>query len=168
MRARRIPLFVIGLVLCLALNASSQDEEKKGPKKGPPDKKKGPPRFELGKVLPPFVREELDLSADQEKQIADIEKEVRAKLLKILTDDQKRKIETLKGPKAPPDGKEKGPKGAPDGKSKEFKDEAKVAPASGIQWYATWESGLKEAGRSGKPIFLVSAAPHCAGVSGTW
>src|SRR5262245_23310204 len=36
----------------------------------------------------------------------------------------------------------------------------------GIQWFATWESGLREAQRSGRPILLVSAAPHCAGVSG--
>lgn len=40
--------------------------------------------------------------------------------------------------------------------------------AAGIQWFATWESGLKEARRTGKPILLVSAAPHCAGVSGIW
>jgi hypothetical protein len=39
---------------------------------------------------------------------------------------------------------------------------------SGIQWFATWESGLDEANRTGKPILLVSAAPHCAGVSGIW
>ena len=38
----------------------------------------------------------------------------------------------------------------------------------GIQWFATWESGLREAGRTGRPILLVSAAPHCAGVSGIW
>ena len=43
-----------------------------------------------------------------------------------------------------------------------------VQPGSGIQWYATLESGLKEAKRTGRPILLVSAAPHCSGVSGTW
>jgi len=42
-------------------------------------------------------------------------------------------------------------------------------PASGgIAWYATLESGLREAKRTGKPILLVAAAPHCAGVSGIW
>ena len=38
----------------------------------------------------------------------------------------------------------------------------------GIAWFATWESGLREAQRTGKPILLVAAAPHCAGVSGVW
>jgi hypothetical protein len=37
-----------------------------------------------------------------------------------------------------------------------------------IQWFATWESGFAEAQRSGRPILLVAAAPHCAGVSGIW
>jgi hypothetical protein len=38
----------------------------------------------------------------------------------------------------------------------------------GIQWFASLESGLREARRSGRPILLVSAAPHCAGVPGVW
>jgi hypothetical protein len=37
-----------------------------------------------------------------------------------------------------------------------------------IQWYATLDRGLAEAKRTGKPILLVSGAPHCAGVSGMW
>lgn len=39
---------------------------------------------------------------------------------------------------------------------------------AGIQWLATWTSALQEAERRGRPILLVSAAPHCAGVSGMW
>jgi hypothetical protein len=38
----------------------------------------------------------------------------------------------------------------------------------GIQWFATWDSALAEAKRTVRPILLVSAAPHCAGVSGIW
>ncbi|MEK7487073.1 MAG: hypothetical protein AABZ60_22320 [Planctomycetota bacterium] len=37
-----------------------------------------------------------------------------------------------------------------------------------ILWYADWETGLKEATRTGKPILLLSAAPHCRNVSGMW
>lgn len=37
-----------------------------------------------------------------------------------------------------------------------------------IPWYATLSRGLAEAKRTGKPILFVSAAPHCAGVSGMW
>jgi hypothetical protein len=39
---------------------------------------------------------------------------------------------------------------------------------AGIQWFATWAAARAEAVRTGKPILLVSAAPHCAGVSGIW
>lgn len=38
----------------------------------------------------------------------------------------------------------------------------------GIQWYASWEGGLAQAYRSGKPILLIAAAPHCHNVSGIW
>jgi hypothetical protein len=37
-----------------------------------------------------------------------------------------------------------------------------------IPYYATLDRGLAEAKRTGKPILFVSAAPHCAGVSGMW
>lgn len=45
-------------------------------------------------------------------------------------------------------------------------DDSKITPR--IAWYGTLESGLAEAKRSGRPILLVSAAPHCTGVSGIW
>lgn len=38
----------------------------------------------------------------------------------------------------------------------------------GIQWYATWETGVAQAYRTGKPILLIAAAPHCHNVSGIW
>jgi hypothetical protein len=38
----------------------------------------------------------------------------------------------------------------------------------GIQWYGTWSAALKEAQRTGSPILLVAAAPHCHNVSGVW
>ena len=45
-----------------------------------------------------------------------------------------------------------------------------VAPATGdrIAWYATWEQGRAEAARTGRPIFFLSAAPHCHEISGLW
>jgi Spy/CpxP family protein refolding chaperone len=57
-------------------------------------------------VLPPPLKQELRLSEEQEKQIADLEKEVKAKLMKILTDEQKRKLEDMRqrGPGGPPPG----------------------------------------------------------------
>lgn len=44
---------------------------------------------------------------------------------------------------------------------------AKPAPAK-IQWFGTWAQGLAEAGRTGRPILLTSAAPQCHGVPGLW
>jgi hypothetical protein len=40
--------------------------------------------------------------------------------------------------------------------------------AAEIAWYGTWEGGLAEAGASGRPILLQSAAPQCRGVPGMW
>jgi hypothetical protein len=137
-----------------------QGDKDKGTKKD----KKGPPPFELGRVLPPFFRESLELTKDQEKAISDLEKDVRAKMLKILTPEQVDRLKELKGPKdgPPKDGppKGKGQPAPPVGQS--------LPPVHGIQWFATWKAGLAEAQRTGKPILLVSATPHCAGVSGIW
>lgn len=38
----------------------------------------------------------------------------------------------------------------------------------GIDWYTTWETGLAEAQRSGRPIMFVAAATQCSGVSGVF
>lgn len=37
-----------------------------------------------------------------------------------------------------------------------------------IQWYASWQMGLRQARASGRPILLIAAAPHCHNVSGIW
>ena len=37
-----------------------------------------------------------------------------------------------------------------------------------IAWHGTWEGGLAEAQRTGKPIMLVSAVPQCHSVPGVW
>ena len=37
-----------------------------------------------------------------------------------------------------------------------------------IAWYGTWELGLAEAKRTGRPILLMSAAPRCHDVPGLW
>ena len=85
-----LTLLAVGL---WALTADSQPPGGKGKGKGG---KKGPPPFQVGKVLPPYIRDGLDLSEDQEKQLADLEKEVRQRLLKILTAEQKEKLAELK------------------------------------------------------------------------
>ena len=47
-----------------------------------------------------------------------------------------------------------------------------VAPATDaadrIAWYSTLKQGLAVAKANRRPILLVSAAPHCHGISGIW
>ena len=50
----------------------------------------------------------------------------------------------------------------------EVAGEQAVARQGGIAWYGTLTSALAEAKRTGKPILLVSAAPHCHSISGIW
>jgi hypothetical protein len=162
--------FATVLLGMCALTASSQPPEGKGGKKG------GPPGFELGRVLPPFVREDLDLTDEQEKQLAALEQEVKQKLKKILTVEQQKKAASSRPPMGPPPGfdgppgKGHGPGGRGKGKGgpPPKKDDGEQVRAGGIQWFTTWEAGKAEAERAGRPILFVSATPHCAGVSGIW
>ena len=181
----------LGLIFFMGLSVWSQPQDGKGGpgkdagkdfKKGPGGDKKGPPMgFELGKVLPPHIADTLELSEEQLKQIAALEKDVKAKLIKILTAGQVKKAEASKGlgkmdgkdgkDGKGKDGKDKGKEGAaPDKKSSQPRPamDSKLQKPAQIQWYASLDGGLKEAQRSGLPILLLSAAPHCAGVSGTW
>ncbi len=187
---------VLGVVAWTIVAATAQppDREQGPGRVGPPrGGQGGPPAFEPGRVLPPPIREGLNLSDEQNKQLDQLEKEVKERLLKILTDTQKTKLEELRkrrpgGPGGPggaggpprggPGGGPGGPPPAgPDGPPRPDRDQPPAeappvvkadATSSGIAWFATWKSGLAEAQRTGKPIFLVSAAPHCGGVSGIW
>lgn len=150
----------------------------------------GPPRFELGQVLPPFVRDRLELSEDQEEQLRALEKEVKAKLEKLLTPEQRKKLRSVRPPMPPqggpgggrdagpgepgdrPGGRRGRPEGPPPGRDRDDRPERRPddeqARAGGIQWFTSLEAGRAEAVRTGRAILLVSAAPHCAGVSGIW
>jgi hypothetical protein len=181
-----IGLLALAAAALFTLSAESQPPDGGGKDKGGRGGQRGgaggPGRFELGRVIPPFARDELQLTPDQEKQIAALEKDVKAKLMKILTPEQQKQLENARPPRgglggpggddgAPPGGRggrqprDKGgdnpPPPPPDG------DQVKAAPA-GIQWFATLEAGRAEAERTGRPILFVSAAPHCAGVPGIW
>ncbi|MGZ4963206.1 MAG: hypothetical protein ACXWBP_06745 [Limisphaerales bacterium] len=47
-------------------------------------------------VMPPFVQEQLKLTDDQKKQVADLEKQTKEKLDSILTDEQKQKLKDMR------------------------------------------------------------------------
>jgi Spy/CpxP family protein refolding chaperone len=89
------------------------DQAKRGaPPRGGPDGPlpDGPPpgappgRWVPGRLMPEHLRDELDLTDDQEKQLTDLEREVKGRLLKILTAEQKQKLDELRkrGPGGPP------------------------------------------------------------------
>lgn len=155
----------------------SKDKRPDGPggEKGPPKEKgkrpdgRGGEKEPPGLVIPPFIQ--LKLTKEQEKQVAELDRAVMAGLKQIFTEAQWQQFQELlrRGPQGrgpgtqPPDkGGSKGP--PPDGERESRRSDGQP----GIQWYATLESGLAEAKRSSRPILLVSAAPHCAGVSGIW
>ena len=86
------------------------------------DGKGGPPRYELGQVFPPPLLEELNLTATQQKELEKIQADLKTKLGKLLTDDQKKTCENFRprgpgGPGGP--GGEKGGKGGDPGKGGE-------------------------------------------------
>jgi hypothetical protein len=54
----------------------------------------GPPR--PGRILPPFLQEQLKLTADQKQQLATLQKEVDEKLDKVLTDEQKQQLKDMR------------------------------------------------------------------------
>lgn len=162
----RLTGFAIALLL-VAECCHGQAPEGKGPK-GKGLSKDGVP------VLPPFAVEKLRLTPEQQRAVADLEREIRDKLAKILTAEQ---LRTLREMRPPGKGDGKGPpdKGAQSNDAPTKKQpptpetiDRPQLPDAQIAWFPQWKTGLAEAQRSGRPILLASAAPHCGGVSGVW
>jgi hypothetical protein len=60
-------------------------------------------------VIPRFAEQRLNLTDDQRKQIADLEKEIKEKLAKILTPEQLKTLEQARPPRGPGPGGPEGP-----------------------------------------------------------
>lgn len=157
----------------LILTADAQPPGGGGKDKKGKDGKGPPPKFAPGMLFPPGLREELKLTAEQEKAVAAMEKELKEKLDKLLTPEQKKIVEDFR-PRPPmggPGGPGGVPGGPPDGPPPPRdigKDEPLAKGTGGIPWFATLDAGLAEAKRTGKPILFLSAAPHCGGIAGLW
>ena len=104
------------VVLFVASPAVSQ------PPPGGKGGQKGPPRFELGQVFPPPLLAELQLTPAQEKELDAIKKELKTKLNKLLTVEQKKKVENFR-PRGP------GGPGGPGGKGGERPERPPLEPA---------------------------------------
>ncbi len=136
--------------------------------------------FQPGMVLPPHVVEQLNLSKEQSASIKNLETDVKGKLEKILTPEQLKKIREARPPGGPGGPGGLGGPGGPGGPGAPGEpggnrparpgadDEEKGPVTGGIQWFSTWQSAKAEAARTGRPILLVAAAPHCAGIPGIW
>ena len=64
---------------------------------------------------------------------------------------------------AQPGNRNKGSRSAMD-----VPDHPQAVGDAGIAWFTTWETGLAEAQRSNRPIFFMSAATTCSGISGVF
>ncbi|HUE13989.1 MAG TPA: PQQ-binding-like beta-propeller repeat protein [Planctomycetaceae bacterium] len=76
------------------------DEQKKELKEPSEEAPRGRGRFggppQPGQILPAPVVERLKLGDDQKKQLAEFQKEIKDKLDKILTDDQRKQLQTMR------------------------------------------------------------------------
>ncbi len=189
MRQKRWPVVLAaatGLWVLAGSAASQPPSADEGQQRTRENRRGGlhPPRPTLGSVIPPFARDRLGLSVEQQRQIADLEKEVKARLTSILTDEQRRQLEQImrQGPPGASGRRSRGgdgggPAGAPPPDNDEprrpraggnGKPPAEATQSGGIQWFATLKTGLAEARKTGRPVLFVAAAPHCGGVPGIW
>jgi hypothetical protein len=79
------------------------------PGQGGPGGFGGPPQ--PGQIMPARMQEMLNLTGDQKKAIAELQKEVDAKLDKILTDEQKKQLKDMRNRRPP--RRDNGPDGGP-------------------------------------------------------
>lgn len=77
---------------------------------GVPGGRGGPPQ--PGQIMPMFVQEMLKLTDEQKKEIADIQKDVEARIGKVLTEDQKKQLQEMRA-RMQQGGRPGGPPGAP-------------------------------------------------------
>lgn len=111
MRKRAVAAFGLSAALFMAFAANAQppggekgrpgQPGQPGPGKGGfPGQPGGPGGFggrtAPGTVMPEFVAQQLKLSDDQKKQMADLQKDVDAKLEKILNEEQRTQLKQMK------------------------------------------------------------------------
>ena len=100
MRWGAILAFALGLGLVFTLSATGQPpgggKGGKGGKGGFGGQGGGfGTKMEPGQVMPTAIQEILKLSDDQKKQVSELQKDVDAKLDKILTDEQKQQVSEI-------------------------------------------------------------------------
>ena len=93
------------ILLALALGVSTCFLTAQDPSPSPsgqrPQGREGAPRQGGFHVLPPRALQQLNLTADQQKQVADLEAEVKAKIEQILTPEQLEQLKQMRPPQRP-------------------------------------------------------------------
>jgi len=84
------------IAIALALAASSLTALAQDPAGSPPPGGEGHRGGRALSVLPPRAEQQLNLTADQKKQVADLDAEVKTKLEQILTADQLAQLKQLR------------------------------------------------------------------------
>ena len=101
----------------VAVQTTAQDGPPGGPG-GPPPRNgpggRGGPRAGFH-LIPPFVAERMNLTDAQKKQVAELEKETKAKLYKILTPQQQKTLEAARPPRPRQGGGDRRGPGGPGG-----------------------------------------------------
>jgi hypothetical protein len=112
-----VTLGVLGMLSLLVSMAEAQQRKGRGSRPGAPGRPGGPPAF--GQVLPGFLQARLNLTAEQKKEVAALQKDVDERLAKILTTKQKKTLQEMsrRGPGrfGPPGGPGGPPPGGPGG-----------------------------------------------------
>ncbi|MFO0802906.1 MAG: YHYH protein [Gemmataceae bacterium] len=100
MQRTLVALVALTIGLSLVGTPAASQPPGKDSKDGKAKDGKGAPRFELGQVFPPPLLSELKLTPEQQKELHAIQKDLKAKLEKLLTDEQKRSVENFR-PRGP-------------------------------------------------------------------
>jgi Spy/CpxP family protein refolding chaperone len=86
-------LFVGGVFLCCVSTGWAQPATPPGGVPGGPPGGFGPPR--PGEILPEFLKDQLNLTAEQKKKLGELQKDVEVNLARLLTAEQKKLLDEM-------------------------------------------------------------------------
>jgi len=94
----KIKIILLALALGVSTCLLTAQDPSPSPSGQRPHGREGGPRQGGFHVLPPRALQQLNLTADQQKQVADLEAEVKAKIEQILTPEQLEQLKQMRPP----------------------------------------------------------------------
>ena len=119
-----VSIIVVALAV-VALNTRAQETNNPPPAGGPG---RGPGGFH---ILPPRAQEQLNLTADQQKQLKDLEAEIKAKIETILTSAQMEQLKQMRPPQRAGGTPNGGPGGPQSGSASAPSSQPHLPPDNG-------------------------------------